>query len=202
MSGSLEASQGSVEVLAGMLRRGGGATKAIMRVCMCLLSIPDALHIPRTHLLMGKIAAALRDNHTCLDSTEVALDMLLRMAKRYPEVREWMHDNADELQWARGWLAARKSGLAPPGSIPTSTATPTPTPTPTSTPPASAFPRASKNKNGFGTPSVMLTTLELLLGGQDMNAGSVYDSDDEIDYLVGKRVKVGCGWELWGRVGG
>lgn len=172
-SDDLDATQRVLDFLVTLLRRGGDGTKAIMRLAMCLLSIDDSLAIPRTHLVLDRLASALRESHRNVTATETALDMLLRMAKRWPEVREWIHVNAEALSWTVPWLEARKMGSVPPGSVWTAPVQP-----------------QTSNKNGFGTPGQLLSTLDLLRSGQDMKASEFWDSDDDEHALVGRRVKV------------
>jgi len=150
--------------------------------------VQDQLADFRVELLLTRLCAIMLANSKYIVVTEVSIEMYIRLLKASPKARIWTQRNyARHLQWAEGWLLARKRGNLPPNCTGT-------------------YKEATKVKatttfaspNFVSSPAVALNVLKKIAAGEGVfDKYDVYDSDSSPAELLGKRIKVRWSEQAW-----
>ncbi|CAM9139957.1 unnamed protein product [Choristocarpus tenellus] len=170
--------------------------------------VTDGLLRWRVETAMPKLLAAMEDQKDLVGATEQAIEMLVRMTKASAEVRRWLADNNQELEWMEIWLhravnANKKGGRLTQGQRRDATfkgggtvgghmqeGHPRNTGPPTS---ATLCPRVSSASSWH---QVAYFNVQALAQGLDIPDRG-YDSDDDPRELVGKRIRVRWAGHKW-----
>lgn len=179
-----ESTRRSIDCIVNIIRQGDDQCKPAMRIAMILVNFRDSLTTYRIDHFLTKFAAALKEIPKHGTSMETCLDMLLRISKKSRDVREWIFEHAQDLQWINSWLTTRKGAIVSVSSSALQRQTDSKSAT-------------SANSNGYCNSGHLLSEYSLLFNGQSMNFDKFYDSDDEKDFLLGKRVKVRFSEAKW-----
>ena len=163
--------------------------------------------------LMKRITAELQDSLRFVNASDVIISMLIRIIKTSSVAYQWVRNNRSNLRWLENWLNARKSGTYPSGSV-------------LSKPRRGgvAVTGGAGNGNNAQQGAASATGAQVVLAGTRVAGGGLgiqaihlllrrclagepmgetYDSDDEPQTLVGRRIKViDQGWSCNSRVYG
>ncbi|OQR93052.1 ubiquitin-specific protease [Thraustotheca clavata] len=171
--------------------------KPYFRALCILLSIDDNLASERLVDGMTKLIAVLASQQKYFKATETSLDMLFRIAKRNTMVCTWLYENQRSWAWTekwllahqgqQGWLQQGKTVLVKPNSTSSWRDVPLTHPALVKTVERSIV--------------KLVPRVRTLLAGQAFGE-DLYDSDEDPEALVGRRVKVKWAKEKWycGRV--
>ncbi|CAK4716309.1 hypothetical protein LEN26_020380 [Aphanomyces euteiches] len=171
--------------------------KPYFRTLRVVLSVSDWLANERVVEGMTQLIAIMASQQKYFKATETTIDMLLRMAKRNPKVCHWLHANPSSWAWTEKWLLSHrgvdgylqthKTVLVKPNS--------------TSAWRDVAVHHPVLVKNIEKSIVKFVPRLRSLLATSAFS-DELYDSDDDPNQLVGRRVKVKWAKEKWysGRV--
>ncbi|KAG6960364.1 hypothetical protein JG687_00008274 [Phytophthora cactorum] len=166
--------------------------KPYFRTLNSLLKIRDSLAVERLTDGLTKLVAVMASQQRYFKATETSLDMLARLAKRHSGVTQWLRDNHQSCVWMEKWLMAhrgaegylqqRKTVLVKPNST-------------------SSWVNVSATSSGLikaidRSISKLLPRIRSILDPEAV-VETFYDSDDNPQRLVGKRVRVKWAKDKW-----
>lgn len=166
--------------------------KPYFRTLNSLLKIRDSLAGERLTDGLTKLVAVMASQQRYYKATETSLDMLTRLAKRHKGVTQWLRSNRQSCMWMEKWLLAhcgaegylqqRKTVLVKPNST-------------------SSWVNVSVTSSGLIKAidrfiTKLLPRLRSILD-PDAVVETFYDSDDNPQRLVGKRVQVKWAKDKW-----
>ncbi|KAE9039207.1 hypothetical protein PR002_g5628 [Phytophthora rubi] len=166
--------------------------KPYFRTLNSLLKIRDSLAVERLTDSLTKLAAVMASQQRYYKATETSLDMLARLAKRHSGVAQWLRENRQSCGWMEKWLVAhrgsdgylqqRKTVLVKPNST-------------------SSWVNVSVTSSGLikaidRSIAKLLPRIRSILDAEAV-VETFYDSDDNPQRLVGKRVRVKWAKDKW-----
>ncbi|GMF58376.1 unnamed protein product [Phytophthora fragariaefolia] len=166
--------------------------KPYFRTLNSLLKIRDSLAAERLTDSLTKLIAGMASQQRYYKATETSLDMLARLAKRHSGVTQWLRDNRQSCGWMEKWLKAhrgaegylqqRKTVLVKPNST-------------------SSWVNVSVTSSGLikaidRSITKLLPRIRSILDPEAV-VETFYDSDDNPQRLVGKRVRVKWAKDKW-----
>ncbi|KAL4092916.1 hypothetical protein PRIC1_011905 [Phytophthora ramorum] len=166
--------------------------KPYFRTLNSLLKIRDSLATERLADGLTKLLAVMASQQRYYKATETSLDMLARLAKRHGGVTQWLRDNHQSCVWMEKWLVAhrgvegylqqRKTVLVKPNST-------------------SSWVNVSVTSSGLikaidRSITKLLPRIRSILDAEAV-VETFYDSDDNPQRLVGKRVRVKWAKDKW-----
>ncbi|KAG7382226.1 hypothetical protein PHYPSEUDO_005112 [Phytophthora pseudosyringae] len=166
--------------------------KPYFRTLNSLLKIRDSLAVERLKDGLTKLVAVMASQQRYYKASETSLDMLARLAKRHSGVAQWLRDNRQSCLWMEEWLMAhrgaegylqqRKTVLVKPNST-------------------SSWVNVSVTSSGLikaidRSITKLLPRIHSILD-LDAVVETFYDSDDNPQRLVGKRVRVKWAKDKW-----
>ncbi|KAG2510948.1 hypothetical protein BBI17_007969 [Phytophthora kernoviae] len=166
--------------------------KPYFRTLNSLLKMRDSLAEERLADGLTKLIAVMASQQKFYKATETSLDMLARLAKRHSAVTRWLRDNRMSCVWMEKWLLAhrgaegylqqRKTVLVKPNST-------------------SSWVNVSVTSSGLikaidRSISKLLPRIRSILD-PEAAVETFYDSDDNPQRLVGKRVRVKWAKDKW-----
>lgn len=166
--------------------------KPYFRTLNSILKIRDSLAEERLTDGLTKLVAVMASQQKFYKATETSLDMLARLAKRHRAVTMWLRDNRPSCQWMEKWLLAhrgaegylqqRKTVLVKPNST-------------------SSWVNVSVTSSGLikaidRSVTKLLPRIRSILD-PEAALETFYDSDDNPQRLVGKRVRVKWAKDKW-----
>lgn len=166
--------------------------KPYFRTLNTLLKIRDSLAVERLTDSLTKLVAVMASQQRYYKATETSLDMLARLAKRHSGVTQWLRDNRQSCGWMEKWLMAhrgaegylqqRKTVLVKPNST-------------------SSWVNVSVTSSGLikaidRSTTKLLPRIRSILDPEAV-VETFYDSDDNPQRLVGKRVRVKWAKDKW-----
>ncbi|CEG37299.1 ubiquitin domain containing protein [Plasmopara halstedii] len=166
--------------------------KPYFRTLNSLLKIRDSLAEERLTDGLTKLVAVMASQQRYYKATETSLDMLTRLAKRHSGVTQWLCSNRQSCMWMEKWLLAhcgaegylqqRKTVLIKPNST-------------------SSWVNVSVTSSGLikaieRSITKLLPRIRSILDPEGV-VETFYDSDDNPQRLVGKRVRVKWAKDKW-----
>ncbi|ETN07785.1 hypothetical protein PPTG_13095 [Phytophthora nicotianae INRA-310] len=166
--------------------------KPYFRTLNSLFKIRDSLAPERLKDGLTKLVAVMASQQRYYKATETSLDMLARLAKRHSGVTKWLRDNHQSCVWMEKWLMAhrgaegylqqRKTVLVKPNST-------------------SSWVNVSVTSSGLikaidRSITKLLPRIRSILDPEAV-VETFYDSDDNPQRLVGKRVRVKWAKDKW-----
>ncbi|CAH0475228.1 unnamed protein product [Peronospora belbahrii] len=166
--------------------------KPYFRTLHTLFKIRDSLAVERLTDGLTKLVAVMASQQRYYKATETSLDMLARLAKRHSGVTQWLRDNRQSCVWMEKWLLAhrgvegylqqRKTVLVKPNST-------------------SSWVNVSGTSSGLISAvdrsiTKLLPRIRSILDPKAV-VETFYDSDDNPQRLVGKRVRVKWAKDKW-----
>jgi ubiquitin C-terminal hydrolase len=166
--------------------------KPYFRTLNSLFKIRDSLAGERLADGLTKLVAVMASQQRYYKATETSLDMLARLAKRHSGVTQWLRNNHQSCVWMEKWLVAhrgaegylqqRKTVLVKPNST-------------------SSWVNISVTSSGLikaidRSIAKLLPRIRSILD-PDAAVETFYDSDDNPQRLVGKRVRVKWAKDKW-----
>ncbi|CAI5719852.1 unnamed protein product [Hyaloperonospora brassicae] len=166
--------------------------KPYFRTLNSLLKIRDSLAVKRLTDSLTELVAVMVSQQRYFKATETSLDMLTRLAKRHSGVTQWLRENRQRCEWMEKWLVAhrgadgclqqRNSVLVKPNST-------------------SSWVNVSVTSAGL-IKAIDRSTAKLLprirsILNPEADVETFYDSDDNPQRLVGKRVRVKWAKDKW-----
>ncbi|GMF65645.1 unnamed protein product [Phytophthora lilii] len=166
--------------------------KPYFRTLNSLLKIRDSLAVERLTDGLTKLVAVMASQQRYYKATETSLDMLARLSKRHSGVTQWLRDNHQSCMWMEKWLVAhrgaegylqqRKTVLVKPNST-------------------SSWVNVSVTSSGLikaidRSITKLLPRIRSILDPEAV-VETFYDSDDNPQRLVGKRVRVKWAKDKW-----
>lgn len=166
--------------------------KPYFRTLNSLLKVRDSLAGERLTDGLTKLVAVMASQQRYYKATETSLDMLARLAKRHSGVTRWLRDNHQSCVWMEKWLMAhrgaegylqqRKTVLVKPNST-------------------SSWVNVSATSSGLikaidRSITKLLPRVRSILDPEAV-VETFYDSDDNPQRLVGKRVRVKWAKDKW-----
>lgn len=188
------------KILHGIVSEDHHDVKPYFRTFNSLLKIRDSLARARVTDGMTRVLAAVASQQQYYKATETSIDMLTRLAKRHPStVGQWLQDNQRNCAWMEKWLMAHRGGDGYLQQRKTSLVKPNST---------SSWVSVSVTSSGLikavdRTVARLVPRLRSMLDPAQFGAlEPFYDSDDNPQRLVGKRVRVKWAKDKWyeGRV--
>lgn len=188
------------KILQGIVSEDHHDVKPYFRTFNSLLKIRDSLARVRVTDGMTKVLAAVASQQQYYKATETSIDMLTRLAKRHPSTAgQWLQDNQRNCAWMEKWLIAHRGGDGYLQQRKTSLVKPNST---------SSWVSVSVTSSGLikavdRTVARLVPRLRSILDPAQFGAlEPFYDSDDNPQRLVGKRVRVKWAKDKWyeGRV--
>ncbi|CAI5703595.1 unnamed protein product [Peronospora effusa] len=166
--------------------------KPYFRTLHSLLKIRDSLAVERLTDALTKLVAVMASQQRYYKATETSIDMLARLAKRHSGVTQWLRENRQSCVWMEKWLLAhrgtegylqqRKTVLVKPNST-------------------SSWVSVSVTSSGLinaidRSITRLLPRIRSILDPKAV-IETFYDSDDNPQRLVGKRVRVKWAKDKW-----
>eukprot|EP00752_Nemacystus_decipiens_P004045 g3704.t1 len=160
------------------------------RALMIVLGkVPDGLERWRLEHAMPRLVGILEDHRTLTAVTEQAVEMLVRLCRVSYGVRQWLAAHREQLDWVEVWLTqevlAKHKRV---GGISTRYYGARTNGPPSSVSEEKVFPGMWHEET--------LASIQAVLRGEDMPAVG-YDSDDDPEVLVNKRIKVKWQRDNW-----
>eukprot|EP00903_Cladosiphon_okamuranus_P019913 g18301.t2 len=165
-------------------------SKPGFRALMIVLGkVPDGLERWRLEHAMPRLVGILEDHRTLTAVTEQAVEMLVRLCRVSHGVRQWLAAHREQLDWVEVWLTqevlAKHKRV---GGISTRYYAARTNGPPSSVSEEKVFPGMWHEET--------LASIQAVLRGEDMPAIG-YNSDDDPEVLVNKRIKVKWQRENW-----
>lgn len=171
--------------------------KPYFRTMNVMYKVRDSLATERIQDGMTRLIAVLASQQRYYRATEIAIDMLTRLAKRHSRVMRWLRENRSSCLWMTKWLRGHRGANGYLQQHQTTLVKPN------STSPWSTVNVSNRGlvKSVERAISRLLPRLEGVLDPA-MRMEYFYDSDDNPERLVGKRVRVKWAKDKWyeGRV--
>ncbi|KAG1695480.1 hypothetical protein DVH05_019636 [Phytophthora capsici] len=166
--------------------------KPYFRTMNSLLKIRDSLAVERLTDGLTKLVAVMASQQRYYKATETSLDMLARLAKRHSGVMQWMRDNRQSCLWMEKWLKAHRGADGYLQQHKTVLVKPNST---------SSWVNVSVTSSGLvkaidRSITKLLPRISSILD-PTVVVETFYDSDDNPQRLVGKRVRVKWAKDKW-----
>ncbi|TMW55399.1 hypothetical protein Poli38472_013290 [Pythium oligandrum] len=166
--------------------------KPYFRTLNTLFKIKDSLASERVNDGMTKLIAVMASQQRYYKATEVSIDMLIRLAKRQTSVVVWLQANRMSCTWIEKWLSGHRGNNGYLQQRRTSLVKPN------STSPWVSFDARTEGvaRSVDRAITKLLPRIRSALDPES-TIETFYDSDDNPNRLVGKRVRVKWAREKW-----